>query len=196
MIKGIIFDMDGTVVDVHYDWKKIKQELQTGGEPILSYLQNLEEPERSAKWMILERYEAEATAKATLKEGMGKFLNFLREKTVKTALVTNNSRRNVDFLLDKFNLSFDLVISREEGLWKPSGAPFLRVLEKFGIQREECCVIGDSLFDAKAAEDAGIKRIFIMANEQRENVSFGTEAVFTVGELQEKISNLISLDYL
>jgi HAD superfamily hydrolase (TIGR01549 family) len=191
LIKGVIFDMDGTVVDVLYDWKRIKQELQTEGEPILSHLQNLEEPEKTEKWIILERYEEEATAQATLKKGMEKFLAFLKEKAIKTALVTNNSRKNVDFLLDKFNLSFDLVLSREEGLWKPSGAPFLVVLENFGIQRKECCVIGDSHFDVKAAKEAGIKQIFILANKKGKNISFGVETVRTVKELQEKISNFI-----
>jgi HAD superfamily hydrolase (TIGR01509 family) len=191
MIKGILFDMDGTVVDVPYDWKRIKQELQTKGEPILSHIQNLEEPERSEKWKILERYEEEATARATLKEGMEKFLVFLKEKGIKTALVTNNSRKNVDFLLNKFRLRFDLVLSREAGLWKPSGAPFLFVLENLGLEKEECCVVGDSHFDVKAAGDAGIKRVFILSPEKKPNFSIRVETVHTIRELKEKISKLI-----
>lgn len=191
MIKGAIFDMDGTVIDVTYDWKRIKEELKTGGEPILTYLENLEEPEKTEKWQILERYEEKATARATLKEGMEKFLAFLRNKTIKTALVTNNSRKNVDYLLRKFKLSFDLVISREAGLWKPSGAPFLHVLENFGIHREECCVIGDSHFDVKAAEEAGIERIFILAGNKGSMDSIGGEAVGSVRELQKRIEDLI-----
>ncbi len=183
--------MDGTVVDVPYDWKRIKQELQTGGEPILSYLQNLEEPERTEKWTILERYEEEATARATLKEGMRTFLAFLKANAVKTALVTNNSRKNVDFLLSRFQLDFDLILSREEGLWKPSGAPFLLVLERFGIQRTECCVVGDSHFDVKAAEEAEIERIFILTGNRGKMGSIGGETVYTVQELQEKISKII-----
>lgn len=192
MIKGIIFDMDGTVVDVPYDWKRIKQELQTEGEPILSHIRNCREPERSRKWGILERYEEEATAQATLKDGMDKFLIFLREKGIKTALVTNNSRKNVDFLLNKFRLHFDLMLSREAGLWKPSGAPFIFVLENFGIQKKECCVIGDSHFDVKAAKEAGIERIFILIRDKEDKISFGVETVRGVAELQKKISNLIS----
>jgi len=191
MIKCVIFDMDGTVVDVPYDWKRIKQELQTKGEPILSYIQSLKEPERSKKWRILEKHEKEATAQATLKEGMDKFLVFLKEKGVKTALVTNNSRINVDFLLNKFRLNFNLVLSREAGLWKPSGAPFLFVLENLGIQKKECCVFGDSHFDVKAAEEAGIERIFVLTHEKEKEISFGVETVHTVKELEEKISNII-----
>lgn len=191
LIKCVIFDMDGTVVDVAYNWKRIKQELQTQGEPILSYIQSLEEPERSRKWTILEKYEAEATAHATLKEGMESFLAFLKEMKVKTALVTNNSRKNVAFLLDKFRLNFDLVLSREAGLWKPSGAPFLFVLEKLGIEKKQCCVVGDSHFDVNAAKDAGIECIFILAHKKEMNFSSGVEMVQTVKELEKKISYVI-----
>jgi len=191
MIKCVIFDLDGTVVDVAYDWKRIKQELQTQGKPILSHIRDIEEPERSRKWAILEKYEEEATAQATLKEGMKSYLAFLKERNIKTALVTNNSRKNVDYLLGKFRLNFDLVLSREAGLWKPSGAPFLFVLEKLGIQKDQCCVVGDSHFDAKAAEEAGIKRIFILSREKENNFSPGVERVQTVMELEQKTSEIL-----
>jgi HAD superfamily hydrolase (TIGR01549 family) len=191
MIKGVIFDMDGTVVDVPYDWRRIKQELQTRGEPILSHIQSLKEPERSKKWAILERFEEEATAQATLKEGMDEFLSFLKTKKIKTALVTNNSRKNLDFLLNKFRLSFDFLLSREAGLWKPSGAPFLFVLQNLGIDNRECCVIGDSHFDVKAAEEAGIKRIFVLTGDKEKTFSHGVETVDTVKELQEKMAKIL-----
>ena len=183
--------MDGTVVDVVYDWKKIKLELQTQGKPILSYIRDLEEPERSRKWAILEKYEEEATAQATLKEGMKRYLAFLKERNIKTALVTNNSRKNVDYLLDKFSLGFDLVLSREAGLWKPSGAPFLFVLERLGLQKDQCCVVGDSHFDVKAAEEAGIKWIFILSREKEQKFSLGVETVQTVIELEQKTSEIL-----
>jgi beta-phosphoglucomutase-like phosphatase (HAD superfamily) len=34
-LKGVIFDMDGTVVDVTYDWNQIREELNSQGKPIL-----------------------------------------------------------------------------------------------------------------------------------------------------------------
>lgn len=183
--------MDGTVVDVPYDWKKIKQELQTGGDPILSHIQSLKEPERSRKWAILESFEEEATAQATLKDGMEKFLALLKKKAVKTALVTNNSRKNLDFLMNKFRLNFDFLLSREAGLWKPSGAPFLFVLKNLGIKNTECCVIGDSHFDVKAAEDAGIERIFVLLHDKKKRFFPGVQTVRTVKELEEKISQIL-----
>lgn len=190
-IKGVIFDMDGTVVDVSYDWGRIKRELETQGKPILHYLRSLEEPERSRKWKILERYENKATQKAVLKEGMQEFLRFLSQKGVKKALVTNNSRRNVDYLLKKFKLHFDCVITRESGLWKPSGTPFMAVLDELKISREESCVVGDSHFDIQAAMEAGISRVFILSRDKDRFASSDAEVFSSVKALKKRIKEIL-----
>ncbi len=191
MIDCVIFDMDGTVFDVPYDWKRIKDELQTQGVPILSYIQSLEEPEKSKKWKILEKFEQEATAQAVLKKGMREFLSFLKKKKIKKILVTNNSRRNVDFLLKKFNLGFDFILSREAGLWKPSGAPFLFVLKTLRLEKEKCCVIGDSHFDIKAAADAGIQSVYILGSKKQKDLPVGVQIFQTVYDLHRWFERLI-----
>ncbi|NTV82237.1 MAG: hypothetical protein HGA24_12565, partial [Candidatus Aminicenantes bacterium] len=47
-LKGVIFDLDGTVVENDYDWTGIREALGTGATSILGYLASLDEPERSA----------------------------------------------------------------------------------------------------------------------------------------------------
>jgi HAD superfamily hydrolase (TIGR01549 family) len=190
-LKCVIFDMDGTVVDVTYDWDQIRAELNTQGKSILVYLNGLEEPDKSEKWKVLEKYERAATEKARLKPGMRGFLDLLNKKGIKKALVTNNSQKNVSFLLEKFNLEFDCVISRESGLWKPSGAPFQAVLEKSGLKKEECCVVGDSHFDIKAAEEAGIPNVFILNEDKERFASMPAELFSSVEELIERIEQLL-----
>ncbi len=190
-LKGVIFDMDGTVVDVTYDWPKIRAELNTQGKPILMYLKSLEEPEKSEKWKVLEKYEKEATEKARLKPGIRGFLGLLNRKGIKKALVTNNSNRNISFLLEKFKLEFDCVISRESGLWKPSGAPFRAVLEKLGLKKEECCVVGDSHFDIKAAQEAGIPNVFILNDDKEKFASMPAEVFSSVEAIIERIELLL-----
>lgn len=186
-IKGIIFDLDGTVVDAVYDWMKIRMDLDTGGKPILAYINDLKEPERSRKWKVLEKYEYEATRNAGLKKGIPEFLDFLKSKKIKRALVTNNTLKNVDYLLNKFRLEFDFVLTRESGLWKPSGAPFLAVMNRFKLKKEECCVVGDSLFDIKAGIDAGITKILVI-NSGREKFSSTQAEIFSsVEEIKRRI---------
>ena len=50
-------------------------------------------------------------------------LDLLAERGLTTALVTNNSQRNTELLLARFGLHFDVVVTRDSGLWKPSGEP-------------------------------------------------------------------------
>lgn len=191
-LKGVIFDLDGTVVDVAYDWSRINAELGTRGIPILIYLSGLKEPEKSRKQEILERYESEVTKKAQLKRGMRRFLNFLSQRGVKKALVTNNSRENVEFLQRKFDLKFDCVISREGGLWKPSAAPFIDALNKLGLMKEDVAAVGDSVFDIKAGREAGIERIFLLSQDEKKFAGTGAEVFQTVRALQQRIQDLLT----
>jgi len=190
-IKCVIFDMDGTIVDVPYDWTQIKKELNTGGKPILNYLEQLEEPERTKKWNILKSYEKKATQKAVLKKDIIHFLDFIKKNDILSALVTNNSRENVSFLLKRFDLEFDLVMTRESGLWKPSAEPFFEVMERFSLDKEECCVIGDSQFDIMAATEAGIQRIFIIHKDVHKFRDEQAEVYESFKALKNRITQII-----
>jgi len=170
--QGVIFDLDGTVVETSYDWRRIRKEIGAGEISILTYLESLAEPERSRKRHILERYETEQTGTAVLREGIRDLLDVLQTRGVAAALVVNNSRKNTEFLLNKFELAFDCVITRESGLWKPSGAPFIEVLKRLGLKPEDCCVVGDTRFDILAALDAGIATIFLLSNEPERYADF------------------------
>jgi pyrophosphatase PpaX len=190
-LRGAIFDLDGTVVENSYDWPKIREELGNGGVSILSYLCGLDEPERSRKWAILERHEAEQTARSLLREGIRELLSFLKSAGVRTALVTNNSRKNTAALLERFGLAFNPVITRESGLWKPSGAPFREVLATFGIGGQECCVIGDTRFDVLAAVDAGIRFIFLLGDDSSPFAGFPVEVFAGIPALTERLEELL-----
>lgn len=190
-LQAVIFDMDGTILDVPYDWPRIKKDLQTGGQPILHHISQLSEPDRTKKWRILEGYEKRATARAVLMEGVPDLLGFLRERKVKTALVTNNSRHNVDKLLNRFKLGFDLISTRENGLWKPSGEPFLDVMRRFGVSRRQCCTIGDSLFDLLASRAAGIDCVFMVSTEPENFKDSGAVICRTIPEVHSRLAEKI-----
>jgi pyrophosphatase PpaX len=190
-IRGVIFDLDGTVVENDYDWTRIREDLGTGATSILGYLDSLEEPERSAKWSILEAHETAQTEASVLRDGVRELLALLRARGVAAALVTNNSRRNTEFLLAKFDLPFDQVITRESGLWKPSGAPFLEVLRTFHFAPGECGVIGDTRFDVLAALDAGIDKIFLLSEEPERFDGLPVEVYPDLEDLIDRIERLL-----
>ncbi len=190
-LRAALFDLDGTVVENAYDWPRIKAELETGGVPILTYLSGLAEPERSRKWAILERHEAEQTERSTLRPGMAELLAFLKERKVGTALVTNNSAGNVRRLTERFHLSFDVVLSRTSGLWKPSAAPLQEALRRLGAKPEESCVVGDTHYDVLAARAAGIPRIFLLGPSAARGGEPGVEGVADVAALKTHLETLL-----
>jgi len=192
-IRGVIFDLDGTVVENFYDWLRIREELGTGATSILTYLDSLEGSERSRKWSVLETHEAEQTEASVLREGVRDLLGLLRERGIAVALVTNNSRKNTDFLLAKFGLAFDCVITRESGLWKPSGAPFLEVLKKLGLKPGDCCVVGDTHFDVLAAIDAGIGAIFLLSGEPGRFAGFPVEVFPDIAFLKKCLESILAV---
>ncbi len=161
-LEACIFDMDGTLIDSDYDWAAIKDALGTHGRSIIDDLNRFAEPERSAKWRILRDIEQKATRAARVKEGAADLLALLERKGIKTALVTNNSEDNVRYLLDKFGLAFDVVLSRDSGFYKPSGAPVAEATRRLGVARSKTLCVGDSRYDILACRDARCAAVCIL----------------------------------
>jgi len=158
-VRAVIFDMDGTLIDAEYDWPGIRETLEITGPSILDQLHGLPEPERKEKWELLHEIERRATRGATLKPGAVELLALLREQQKPTALVTNNTSENTTFLLERFGLTFDVVITRDSGQWKPAAGPMEQAIQRLGMEPEQCFAVGDSILDLIAARKAGCGRV-------------------------------------
>jgi HAD superfamily hydrolase (TIGR01509 family) len=162
MINLAIFDMDGTVFTSYLDWLKIREELNIppGGNILEEiYKDNRVDKKRLE---ILENYEQENTLKTEPINGISDFIIFLKRENIATALLTNNNRENTYYLLDKFHLDFDLVVTRELKLWKPDPEAFFYAMKKTSCTAEETISIGDSHYDVKASHRANVPYIFII----------------------------------
>ena len=161
-IEAVIFDMDGTLVDSNYDWPAIRHRLGVTGASIIDDLNGLPEPDRSRRWAELEEIEAAATSEATIHEGVHGLLEVLAEHNLSTALVTNNTETNAQNLLDRFGLAFNVIVTRDSGLWKPSGAPVKEAAHRLGTAPDRCLGVGDSRYDILAAREAGLGGICVL----------------------------------
>ena len=161
-IRAVVFDMDGTLIDSTYDWSEIRRSLGVTGSSIIDDLNGLEEPDRSHRWAELEEIEGTATDGATLHEGARELLDLLSEHDLATALVTNNNLNNTRRLLARFGLHFDVVLTRDSGLWKPSGAPMSEAVRLLDIEPGECLGVGDSRYDIIAAREAGLAAVCVL----------------------------------
>jgi HAD superfamily hydrolase (TIGR01549 family) len=165
-IKLAIFDMDGTVFESYLDWSRIKEELNINKKNgnILKeiYRENRVDYDRL---QTLERYEEQNTLKTKPIKGISVCLGYLESRGIKTALITNNNRKNTDFLLKKYHLDFDTIITREMRLWKPDPDAFFHVMKLYNCMADEVFSIGDSHYDIKAPKAAAISNIFIIKKE-------------------------------
>ena len=151
-IKCIIFDLDGTLFDAPYDWEAIKKILKVPkGKTILSYIASLPAQLKKEKMKLLESFEKEATEKGRLKKGAKKLLKMLKAKNIKRILLTNNTMKNVHYIMEKYKIDFDMVITRESGMTKPGDAAVCYVLETLHLSRREAALVGDSDYDVKTA---------------------------------------------
>ena len=161
-IRLAIFDMDGTIFESHLNWLNIREELQIppGGNILKEIYKGDRVDHRRLE--ILEKYENENTLKTVPINGIPGFLVALKTGKVTTFLLTNNNRQNTFFLLEKYRLEFDLVITREMKLWKPDPDGFFYVMNRFMIDPGETVSIGDSPYDVEASRLAGIPHIFMI----------------------------------
>jgi HAD superfamily hydrolase (TIGR01549 family) len=155
MFNAVIFDLDGTILDSSYNWKKIRENLNLEQNSILDQLYSLPTGERGKKESLLKRYERDATASASLFPGVKEVLHTLRKMGIKTGLSTNNSLKNTRFIIEKHNLVFDSIITRDDGIWKPNKEPILMLIQKLDSKPDTTLVVGDSDYDILSARDAG-----------------------------------------
>jgi HAD superfamily hydrolase (TIGR01509 family) len=96
--------------------------------------------------------------------GIRSFLVRLRERGIKTAIVSGSHRSNVELTLSIFDLNrfFDIVVSGDDiKLRKPDPGPFLYAADKLGLDSSECLAIEDSVSGCESARRAGMKLVVI-----------------------------------
>ncbi|NJK40049.1 MAG: HAD family phosphatase [Oscillatoriales cyanobacterium RM2_1_1] len=181
MLKAILFDLDGTLVNtdpLHFQvWQDMLKEYQIdidqsayqarvsgrqNPQIIADLLPQLSEAEIA---QFAEEKEARFRDIATTISPLGGvlgILNWLEANHLKTALVTNAPRNNAEFMLTALNLKerLKIVILGEEMIaGKPDPAPYQFCLQQLEIQASEAIVFEDSPSGIRSALGAGITTI-------------------------------------
>lgn len=161
-IGGILFDMDGVVVQQRLDFPAIKQEIfgNTHGF-ILERMAELAPSERVRAEAILQRHETAAAAEAEAMNEVLPFLQWMDARGLKRALVTRNSRRSVDLVLARLRLCFDAVVTRDDAPPKPAPEPVWLACRRMGLTPSEVLFVGDFEFDMLAGRRAGAHTVLL-----------------------------------
>jgi len=165
MLRGIIFDMDGTLTKPNVDFAAIEREIGAKVGFIIDYAERSSPEERTRAMEILERYEAQAAMESELNEGVHEMLEYLSQKQLKKALLTRNSRKSVDTVLRKHNLHFEFIVSREDTKPKPAPDPIFLLSKRMEIHTDHLLMIGDYKYDIMCGKAAGTKTALLRYQE-------------------------------
>lgn len=156
----VIFDLDGTITRPHLNFQEIKKQVGAATDEamtLLEYMDTLSPEKRESADRILAQHEREAAENSQLRDGVGEFIESLRESGMRVAILTRNSRRSVETVLRKHSISVDLVVTRDDAPPKPSPEPVLRICRALGVRPEESLMVGDFRYDILAGRAAGAK---------------------------------------
>ncbi|GLI68526.1 hypothetical protein VaNZ11_012916 [Volvox africanus] len=181
-VRGVLFDVDGTLVDsdpLHFQaFQEILAEVGfNGGRPIdeaffrrhISGRHNPEiaadlfpdwdENRRTAFYLDKEeRYRRLAAAGLEPLEGLREFFEWVRQRGLRTAAVTNAPRANAEMILAALGIEscFEhLVLGEECTRAKPHPDPYLIAMELLGLTPGESVVFEDSPSGVAAGVAAG-----------------------------------------
>jgi len=188
--KAVLFDMDGTLTDERLDFDSIKQELGMGDGPILEALPFLSAPERERVEGILDRWEEEGASTCGLAPGCIDLLDWLEQRDVKTALITRNTRRSVETVLERHGLEFEVRLTREclNGRYKPHPEPLLVACARLGVDPTNAWMVGDWRYDIEAGNAAGIKTVWLAGGRERPFEAVPWRSVYDLRELAKLLA--------
>ncbi len=180
MVKAVIFDLDGSLVDSMWIWKaidieylgKFGIELPTdlqdsiGGKSFtetaiyfkerFQISDSLEQIKEDWNRMAYDKYANEVP----LKPGVREFLNYCREHQIRLGIATSNSRELVDNIVRTHDLAdyFDCVMTGcEVAKGKPAPDIYLAVAKQLEVAPADCLVFEDIVQGIQAGKAAGMQ---------------------------------------
>ena len=187
MIKGVIFDMDGTIVDSlpyhHEAWRIFFEEnkIEDFSEKLKKYkgggtldlmkavygdiysLEELKKMSDDKEVIFREIYKGNIVPIY----GFIEFLEELKSKNILVGLASNAIKLNVDLTLMELGIydQFNSIISGDEvNYGKPNPEMFNKTVNNFNINKANCLIFEDSLEGVQAANNADIKVIGVASS--------------------------------
>ena len=191
-VQGVIFDMDGTLVEPLLDFAAIRRQLAIAPqEGILEAIEHMPAPRRDEAHRTLLDMELAAARQATLMPGAVETLTAIRRAGLKTALLTRNAPEAMAVVLERFpGLAFDATVSRGDGPAKPQPDGVLKACRQLGVPAERTVCVGDFLYDLLAARAAGSVSV-LLATRQRP--PYADQADYVITALNQ-LPDLLGID--
>ena len=190
----IVFDMDGTLTLDALDFDSLRTQLGLQvRHPILEWIDTLDLEKRQQAWDTLHRHEAIAAEKCQLRPGADAVIQRLRDRGLKTALLSRNSQRSVETILRRYPMFFDRVASRDQMPIKPAAESILKICRALHISPDKTLMVGDYIFDLQVANNAGTHSVLLLEADSA-IPDFAHQANYVVRSLEDVESLLDAPD--
>ena len=194
MIKGIIFDLDGTLIQLPINYEIVQNNLKfffnTSKNlspliPTIVELSKNDENKIKTAFSLICKEEILASKNFKVMDDAIEILKFLKSKNIILSLVTMQCRDALEKILYQMNILdlFDFIITRDENFNRFE--QIQNSLEHTSLNSSEVLMIGDRIHDVESAKKAGCIPI-LKINKIQKNPSF----------LCTKIQNLVEIKKL
>ena len=215
MIKSVIFDMDGTMIDnmmVHHRaWQQklaemgIEWSLEEVHQKVHGVNVELLERLWPGKWSLEERQKISAEKETTYREiydpellpGLADLLHELKSKNVLLGVGSAAPPENVDFVMNELDLwHYFVAIRHSEHVTngKPHPEVYNVLMDELDVAPEECVIFEDTVAGAEAADAAGCKTIIVTTTHQKEEFAHLHKIVKFINDFTEiSVTELMEL---
>jgi len=163
-IRGIIFDLDGTLVDSALDFDAMRAEMGLRvGAAVLEAIADLPPDEAERCHAILHRHEYEGAMRAVPIVGAAEFVRLADGLGLHRALWTRNSRGVALATIERLAMPFEVVVARDDAPPKPDPTAVFDLCRRWEISPAEVVVVGDYVFDIEAGRRAGARTVLYTA---------------------------------
>lgn len=167
-VKGVIFDLDGTLVTSSLNFSAIRRGI---GCPqamdILSFidaLPNAQQRQKATQQVI--QFELDDAHTSHIIDGVVGMLMQLQHWQIPTAVVTRNCRAATEIKLQRHELYFETVLTRECAPAKPDPTSLLQIANDWSIAPENLIYVGDYLYDIHAAKNADMRSVYMNLKDE------------------------------
>jgi len=197
MIKAVLFDMDGVLIDSygmwfrrfnharkHFGFENVSKEEYADRIWAVSFKINkpIYFPGVTHKQLtdFYMRSSGETLKNLKLMKNAKKTVKDLKDKGIRLAIVSNTQERIAEDILENMGIGeyFEIIIggdSVKKGKPEPDG--ILAAIKRLGVKKDEAVMIGDTIFDKKAAENADVRFIGFRYDRGVDDLSEITERI-------------------